>query len=91
MTTFSFRANNAVRSLELGQGRRHLALLKGSHGELGPQRFVLCLAKPAGQTQTGAVPGHGEQGAAAPCLFSQLQEDEASAGHLAVRLHRLFT
>lgn len=64
MTAFSFRANNAVRSLEPGQGRRHLALLKRLSWGLGrPQRFVLWLAKPVGQARTSAVPGHGEQGA----------------------------
>lgn len=42
-----------------------------------------------GRPWTRAVPGHGEQGAAAPGLFSQPQEDEAAAGHRAARLRRL--
>lgn len=42
-----------------------------------------------GRPWTRVVPGHGEQGAAAPGLFRQPQEDEAAAGHRAARLRRL--
>lgn len=56
----------------------------------GARAAALCAAAGRrGRPRTRAVPGHGEQGAAAPCLFSQPQEDEASAGHRAVRLRRL--
>lgn len=67
-------------------GRAGVGLVHGG----GARAAAHCAAAGRrGRPRTRAVPGHGEQGALAPCLFSQPQEDEASARHRAVRLRRL--
>lgn len=82
------RGSPAGRKPAAGAGRG-VRRGRGSPGPPPPPRFVQQAGPRAAGPWTGAAPGDGEQGAAAPRVCRQPQEDEAAAERRAARLRRL--